>query len=468
MRKIVISIFVCLCWMVSCGRVRAEAPAREGYVSLLEFSEKMSSEYEIFQEDREHFVITDARASDESVVLRLKVDSRLASLNGRQVLLQHPPYVEGDLLYLHEKEVLGLLHGWKRRTPRGAEGAGGPAALKNVSVSRRGDFTRIRLELSAPPSRVTSSSMGARLKMLSLEGVEPARGIPLHYPVEGGVVAEVRLRRSGTKAAPRCNVVVKTRTDAAFRIYKLQLANELVMDVFPAIEGERREPLSCLVVLDPGHGGRDEGCTLGRGMKEKSMALLLCRRLGRLLERRGVRCALSRGGDFSLPPLQRISTINEQGADLVVSLHLRPRAEADAAGDFTFFLPRPDSGECSPTEAEAASAERAARRIAERLEALGARCSFVYEANLLPCARIAGPSFLVECSWPPRDDGMLEDLDLCDLVAAAIEEHFLHALHYGAGKESGAPRTPGTSATAEQTDGAPWEAGPRDGEEGAR
>jgi N-acetylmuramoyl-L-alanine amidase len=75
------------------------------------------------------------------------------------------------------------------------------------------------------------------------------------------------------------------------------------------------------VVLDPGHGGADEGVRAG-GFSEKQLTLELARLLRDELEKsRTARVLLTRDDDREVAARQRAETANHARADLFVSLH---------------------------------------------------------------------------------------------------------------------------------------------------
>jgi N-acetylmuramoyl-L-alanine amidase len=79
-------------------------------------------------------------------------------------------------------------------------------------------------------------------------------------------------------------------------------------------------------VLDPGHGGDDEGVHGPGGTKEKDLVLAIARQVKTAIEARiGVRVLLTREGDQNVPVDQRTSLANNNKAGLFISLH------ADAA-----------------------------------------------------------------------------------------------------------------------------------------
>src|SRR4051794_18333146 len=88
-----------------------------------------------------------------------------------------------------------------------------------------------------------------------------------------------------------------------------------------AIAGVARRPLP-LVILDPGHGGRDRGATGVTGTLEKDVTLASALTLKASLEASGrYRVALTRGSDRFLRPESRVDMARDLGANLFLSLH---------------------------------------------------------------------------------------------------------------------------------------------------
>jgi N-acetylmuramoyl-L-alanine amidase len=76
------------------------------------------------------------------------------------------------------------------------------------------------------------------------------------------------------------------------------------------------------VVIDPGHGGDDEGVKGAQGTKEKDITLAVARRLKTALESRlGIRLVLTRDDDRSVPIDERTAVANNGKADVFISLH---------------------------------------------------------------------------------------------------------------------------------------------------
>lgn len=95
-----------------------------------------------------------------------------------------------------------------------------------------------------------------------------------------------------------------------------------------------------IVVIDPGHGGRDPGATGVSGTTtEKELALVLARELReRLAERGRVRVALTRDDDRYLTLDQRAAIARRLNAALYLSLHLDSAPNPMARGATIYSL----------------------------------------------------------------------------------------------------------------------------------
>ena len=96
-----------------------------------------------------------------------------------------------------------------------------------------------------------------------------------------------------------------------------------------------------LVVLDPGHGGIDNGTKAASGEMEKDVVLQFARTLREKLERAGkYRVAMTRSDDTFIPLSERVRFARAQGAALFVSIHADaiPRSEGQAEGATVYTL----------------------------------------------------------------------------------------------------------------------------------
>ncbi len=118
------------------------------------------------------------------------------------------------------------------------------------------------------------------------------------------------------------------------------------------------------VVLDPGHGGHDEGATGRSGLREKDLVLDVTRRLAKRLRKRGVKVVMTRRADEFLSLEERTAVANDARADLFLSIHANASSSRKPRGVETFFASLDATDEASQATAErensafGASAER--------------------------------------------------------------------------------------------------------------
>jgi len=105
-----------------------------------------------------------------------------------------------------------------------------------------------------------------------------------------------------------------------------------------------------IVVLDPGHGGKDPGA-IGRSYKtyEKNITLLMGKELKRQLEDKGFKVFLTRSTDIFIPLRRRVDIARKYHADLFISIHADSTVNRKAQGFSIYTL----SEKASDKEAEA-------------------------------------------------------------------------------------------------------------------
>ncbi|GAX37077.1 N-acetylmuramoyl-L-alanine amidase [Nodularia sp. NIES-3585] len=76
-----------------------------------------------------------------------------------------------------------------------------------------------------------------------------------------------------------------------------------------------------VVMIDPGHGGRDPGAIGIRGLREIDVALPIGKRIAAILEQNGVQAVLTRDSDYFVSLQGRVNLAQRAKADLFVSIH---------------------------------------------------------------------------------------------------------------------------------------------------
>jgi N-acetylmuramoyl-L-alanine amidase len=124
----------------------------------------------------------------------------------------------------------------------------------------------------------------------------------------------------------------------------------------PAREGTRDAPRppAPLVMLDPGHGGKDPGAIGYSGTYEKHVSLAAALELKHQLEAGGrYRIALTRSRDVFIPLEERVMRAQAAGAALFVSMHADALSDHSVRGASVYTL--------APTASDAQTAALARR-----------------------------------------------------------------------------------------------------------
>jgi N-acetylmuramoyl-L-alanine amidase len=98
------------------------------------------------------------------------------------------------------------------------------------------------------------------------------------------------------------------------------------------------------VVIDPGHGGQDQGTMGPKGLLEKDLVLDVAMRVGKLIEERlGAEVIYTRTDDTFVPLEGRTELANEKKADLFLSIHANSSPAPHVSGIETYYLNFTDS-----------------------------------------------------------------------------------------------------------------------------
>jgi N-acetylmuramoyl-L-alanine amidase len=76
-----------------------------------------------------------------------------------------------------------------------------------------------------------------------------------------------------------------------------------------------------IVVIDAGHGGKDNGASCCGGFKEKKVVLAVSKKLKDKLEKKGFKVYMTRMGDSFIKLPKRTEFANKKKADIFVSIH---------------------------------------------------------------------------------------------------------------------------------------------------
>jgi len=206
----------------------------------------------------------------------------------------------------------------------------------------------------------------------------------------------------------------------------------------PAWAGQKEPAPWRTLVIDPGHGGEDNGVKGISGLTEKELTLKLAGQLAQLATKRlGVRVILTREKDESLSWAKRVAIANNNKADLLISLHANADLAQQAQGLAVYVL----SGKSWPSSVPAASAVpelihwdlaqrdywQTSLRLAQAIQGQAIKQARiksrgVFAASLLSLKGAAMPAVLIEVGFlsHPQEEEKLLDPDYQQLLVKTI------------------------------------------------
>jgi N-acetylmuramoyl-L-alanine amidase len=94
-----------------------------------------------------------------------------------------------------------------------------------------------------------------------------------------------------------------------------------------------------MVVVDPGHGGKDPGAIGSKGQREKDVVLSIAQLLAKRLKReKGFDVRLVRNDDFFVPLRKRVEIAHKMNADMFISVHADAAPRLTASGASVYAL----------------------------------------------------------------------------------------------------------------------------------
>ncbi len=98
-------------------------------------------------------------------------------------------------------------------------------------------------------------------------------------------------------------------------------------------------PREIIIVIDPGHGGKDPGATGVHRIHEKNIVLSIARKLQILINQQpGFKAVLTRNGDYYLTLRQRLAIARQNKADMFIAIHADAYPDPLAHGVSVFAL----------------------------------------------------------------------------------------------------------------------------------
>ena len=225
-----------------------------------------------------------------------------------------------------------------------------PAVVSDIRAWTNQEYTRVVIDLAAD-AKYEANFLRA----------DPARNLPprifidihgadlradiVRHPVEvnNGLLTRVR---AGQYRAGVVRVVIDLERESGYRVFDLSDPSRIIVDVDGAAETGVRPVVpgrggKIVVMLDPGHGGKDPGATGPTGLQEKDVVLTIGRMVREKLSRfPEYDIRMTRETDVFIPLEERTAMANQAGAGIFVSLHINASRNRRAEGISTYVLSR--------------------------------------------------------------------------------------------------------------------------------
>ncbi|WP_339452567.1 N-acetylmuramoyl-L-alanine amidase [Pseudomonas sp. JAI120] len=181
-----------------------------------------------------------------------------------------------------------------------------------------GDFSQLELKNSGITS-IRSGHFGRADTRIVLDLAAPMQLNSFVLPPQDGQGHRLVLDLTSATRAPR------------------QIAAEAVPLVASVDKAHPKRDI--IVVVDPGHGGKDPGAVGSKGQREKDVVLSIAQLLAKRLKReKGFDVKLVRNDDFFVPLRKRVDIARQHKADMFISVHADAAPRLTASGASVYAL----------------------------------------------------------------------------------------------------------------------------------
>ncbi|WPX19891.1 N-acetylmuramoyl-L-alanine amidase [Pseudomonas sp. 10S4] len=224
--------------------------------------------------------------------------------------------------------------------------------IRNARLWRSDDKLRLVFDLSGPVQYKTFSLSAPERLIIDLSGANLS-GDFSQLALNNTVIRSIR---SGHYGQGDTRIVLDLSGPVQLNSFLLPpqdgQGHRLVLDLKTAgplqiAAAPIREPIidkahpkrDIIVVVDPGHGGKDPGAVGAKGEREKDVVLSIAQLLAKRLKReKGYDVKLVRNDDFFVPLRKRVEIARKHNADMFISVHADAAPRLTASGASVYCL----------------------------------------------------------------------------------------------------------------------------------
>ncbi len=224
--------------------------------------------------------------------------------------------------------------------------------IRNARLWRSDDKLRLVFDLSGPVQYKTFTLSAPERLIIDLSGAGLS-GDFSQLMLKGSGITAIR---SGHFGKGDTRIVLDLAAPMQLNSFLLPpqdgQGHRLVLDLSSATQAPRQiaaEPTrpvdkahpkrDIIVVVDPGHGGKDPGAVGSKGQREKDVVLSIAQLLAKRLKReKGFDVKLVRNDDFFVPLRKRVEIAHKHNADMFISVHADAAPRITASGASVYAL----------------------------------------------------------------------------------------------------------------------------------
>ncbi|MFL1386935.1 N-acetylmuramoyl-L-alanine amidase [Pseudomonas tritici] len=250
---------------------------------------------------------------------------------------------------MHRRQLLNLLLASPLFTLPFAAHA---TQIRNARLWRSDDKLRLVFDLSGPVQYKTFTLSAPERLIIDLSGAGLSGDFSQLALKNSGITSI----RSGHFGKGDTRIVLDLAAPMQLNSFLLPpqdgQGHRLVLDLTSATQAPRQiatEPAplvdkahpkrDIIVVVDPGHGGKDPGAVGSKGQREKDVVLSIAQLLAKRLKReKGFDVKLVRNDDFFVPLRKRVEIAHKHNADMFISVHADAAPRITASGASVYAL----------------------------------------------------------------------------------------------------------------------------------
>ena len=250
---------------------------------------------------------------------------------------------------MHRRQLLNLLLASPLFTLPFAAHA---TQIRNARLWRSDDKLRLVFDLSGPVQYKTFTLSAPERLIIDLSGAGLSGDFSQLALTNSGITSI----RSGHFGKGDTRIVLDLAAPMQLNSFLLPpqegQGHRLVLDLTSATQAPHRiaaepKPLvdkahpkrDIIVVVDPGHGGKDPGAVGSKGQREKDVVLSIAQLLAKRLKReKGFDVKLVRNDDFFVPLRKRVEIAHKHNADMFISVHADAAPRITASGASVYAL----------------------------------------------------------------------------------------------------------------------------------